>query len=172
MPAILEKKQAEDFISMKNNIIITVLLSVIALVSSCEEDSNSNSTDFFPEVQVNTNVNLLLPQYNSLSLLQGYVYLPEGYRGIILYRTAGDEFVAFDRTCPYNTTTPCSYVIADSSNFTFKCGQYNGSTYEPCCDSRFDASTGIRLSGPAQRSLKQYYTRRTENIIYISSFPF
>lgn len=171
MPVIMGAKQEKDFIIMNNKAVFLIILSLGWMLCSCEDDSEGNNIAFFPEVQVNTSVNILFPQFSSLNLIQGYVYLPEGYRGIVLYRTITDEFVAFDRTCPFNTNNTCAYITVDSNGFYYRCGQYSPS-WTPCCDSRFDVNTGTVVSGSARRGLKQYFTRRDNNIIYISNTPF
>ncbi len=170
MRGTMGAKPVKDFILMNKLILFLCLLPAV-FISSCKDETGDVNSDFFPDVQVNTNINLLLPQYSALSLVQGYVYLPDGYRGVVVYRTIADEFVAFDRTCPYNTSEACAFVSTDSSGFYFRCGQYAPS-FKPCCDSRFDANTGTAVSGPAKRGLKTYFTRRDGNIIYISSIPF
>lgn len=170
MPDTMEEKQERVFTTM-NKLNRFFLLLCVLMIAACKDDNETNNTDFFPEVQVNTNINLRLPQYSNLSLITGHVYLTEGYRGIVVYRTISDEFVAYDRTCPHNTSQACSYVSLDSNNIYLKCGQYNPS-WKPCCDSKFDAATGSYNSGPAKRGLKPYFVRRDGDMIYISSIPF
>jgi len=171
MQVITDVKREKVFMIMSNKNIYILFLFFAFALASCKDDSDGNNTAFFPEVQVNTSVNLLFPQFSALSLIQGYVYLPDGYRGIVLYRTVTDEFVAFDRTCPYNTNNTCAYITVDSTGFYYRCGQYNPN-WTPCCDSKFDANTGMVSVGPARRGLKQYFTRRDGNVIYISNTPF
>ena len=161
-------KQVRGFIPM-NRFYFFILLAVLAL--SCKKSTTDPSQDFFPPVQVNTSVNLLLPQNINLSIAQGYVYLPEGYRGIIVFHTTDDHFVAFDRACPYQTSDSCARISVDSSGVWFRCGTYSPS-WKPCCNSKFDPVYGTVLTLPAKRSLKQYYTSKQDQVIYISSSPF
>jgi hypothetical protein len=79
MPVIMGAKQEKDFIIMNNKAVFLLILSLGWMLCSCEDDSEGNNIAFFPEVQVNTSVNILFPQFSSLNLIQGYVYLPEGY---------------------------------------------------------------------------------------------
>lgn len=150
---------------------LKLIFCVVAFCFACKKNSNNN-TAFFPDVQVDTYVDLNLPPYNTeLALPQSYVYLDNvGYRGIVLYRTINDEFVAFDRTCPYKTSDNCAYVSVDSSNFYYTCGQFSPN-WKPCCNSQFDVRMGAVTRGPAERSLKQYFISRNGSTLHISNTP-
>jgi nitrite reductase/ring-hydroxylating ferredoxin subunit len=138
---------------------------------ACKKDNTQEQTsDFFPPVQVNVSINLAFPQYSDLNNLQGFAYLPEGNKGIIVYHTLDDRFVAFDRTCSYSPNDACAFVSVDSSRIQFRCGQFKPN-FVPCCGSKFEASSGIVQTGPARIALKQYFTARNGNTILISSTP-
>lgn len=47
--------------------------------------------------------------YSGLNTVGGYEYLTGGNRGVVVVRTALNEFVAFDRTCPEDNTSQCSF---------------------------------------------------------------
>ncbi len=162
MQDIMVAKQEKDFIFMnKLSLFFSIALSVF--LSSCKDNNNDGNTSFFPDVQVQVYVDLNLPPYSTdLALPQSYVYLPEGYRGIVLYRTINDEFVAFDRTCPNNTSNTAAYISVDSSSFYFTCGE---------CSSQFDVNMGAVVKGSAKRGLKQYFIRRSGSVIHISNTP-
>jgi nitrite reductase/ring-hydroxylating ferredoxin subunit len=148
------------------------LLCLIAIVCACKDNTKDNTnTEFFPPVQVNTNINLSFPQYADLNNIQGYAYLPEGHRGIVVYHTIDDRFVAFDRTCSFNTDQACAYVSMDSNRVQLRCGQFNPA-FTPCCNSVFDAASGTATSGNAKIPLKQYFTSKQGNVIFISNIPF
>lgn len=152
-----------------NKIFAAILLLLFA--TSCSKDNNSDDGNgFFPPVQVYLSINLLLPSAGPLNQPQGYIYENGGNKGIIVYRTITNDFVAFDRTCPHNPGDACSYVSVDSNATTFRCGQYNPN-WKPCCNSRFDASTGTPIEGAANRSLRGYYCRVDGNTLYVSSTP-
>lgn len=149
-----------------------ILLSVMLMHTTCKKsNSTTTNSDFFSPVYVNTSVDLSFAQYSPLTLLQGYVYITGGNRGIIIYHTIDDQFVAFDRTCPVNTTQTCAFVSMDSVPVRYRCGKPDTSGWKKCCTSTFDAAYGSPLSGEAKRGLKQYYTSKQGNVIYISSSP-
>jgi nitrite reductase/ring-hydroxylating ferredoxin subunit len=168
MPDIMGEKQERGFMTTPR--VIFFLFLFIASSACKDSDTQNTNTDFFPPVQVNTNINLSFPQYSDLNNIQGYAYLTEGYRGIIVYHTIDDRFVAFDRTCSYNTNQACAYVSMDSNRVQLRCGQFNPA-FTPCCNSVFDAASGTVISGNARIPLRQYFTSRQGNVIYISNVP-
>lgn len=165
MQATMVAKQEKGFTLMNK---LGVLVVAVLLSFSCKD--TVNSTDFFTPVQVYININLDLPTYVALSLPQGYVYEAAGNRGVIVYRTIFNEYVAFDRTCPHNPTDACSYVSMDSTSAYYACGQYNPG-WKGCCNSKFDPATGNPLSGPARRALKQYYVKQDGRNLLITNTP-
>ena len=164
------ENQERDFIPM--NRILIAFVSCICLFSGCSKSSNGidPTTDFFPALNVDFYINLSLPSASPLLFPQGWIYQQGGYRGIIVYRNF-DEYLAFDRTCPYKTDSSCSYVSVDSSNTFMRCGQYV-KNFSKCCDSRFYLLNGTVQQGPAIRPLKQYYVRQEGNSLHVTSSPF
>jgi hypothetical protein len=161
-------------------IIKTALLFCLATLCfwACRKDENQNQQgDFFPPVNVDFYVNLNLPGYADLQFTNGYVYEPnQGYkqRGVIIYNTGfegQEKYVAFDRSCPVNVDSSCSYVSVENSTLFFRCGQFSGSTFVNCCGSRFVASNGSQIEGPAKRGLRQYYVRNLGTQLHITATP-
>ena len=171
MPVIMEEKQERVFILMHKIIAISIILFAGICSSSCKKDTVDPTNDFFPPVQVYTSINLLFPAFTDLNNLQGYAYLPEGNRGIVVYHTIDDRYVAYDRTCSFNTKEACAFVSVDSTRVHLKCGQYKPD-FKPCCNSSFDPNSGVVVSGDAKVPLKQYFVSHQGNTITISSSPF
>lgn len=157
-------------------------LTIVLMFASCSKDSNSNSSasnTFFPPVAVNVKILLTDPTYGYLSLQQGgYACVLGGNRGIIIYHTINDDYVAFDRTCPVDPTKDCAYVTMDSSGgLFFKCAQFPNAPYScgrTCttggfCSSKFDAATGFPISGSAKLPLKQYIVKKDATYLYITN---
>ncbi|OYU97661.1 MAG: hypothetical protein CFE21_05055 [Bacteroidetes bacterium B1(2017)] len=165
---------------MKNKIgFFLVLLAAFAFTTCKKDAKNVSNLDFFTQVQVDFYINLDLPLYADLNFANGYVYEKNyGYktRGVIVYNTGftgPDQFVAFDRSCPYKVDSSCSYVSVDSSTLYFRCGQYNGvgGKFNPCCNSKFVASNGSQMSGPADRPLHAYYVSVLGRQLHITNTP-
>lgn len=171
MLVIMDEKLEKDFTRMKNKFIIILLLVSIGYSSCKKANSTTTNSDFFTPVYVYTNIDISFAQYNALQQLQGYVYLTGGYKGIVVYHTIDDQFVAFDRACPVNTDSACAYVSMDSVPIRYRCGVPGTTAWKKCCTSTYDAAYGSPISGEAKRGLKQYYTSKQGTVIYISSAP-
>lgn len=172
MPVIMDEKQNRDFTSMSKWVFILLLLV------SCRKSGtqDQNNVDFFPPVNVDFTVNLSLPSYQALTLPNGYAYEANyGYKGVVIYNTGfsgPEQFVAFDRACPYKTDSSCSKVSIDSTNIYLKCGQFQDGRFVSCCNSRFIAQSGGWVDGPAGRGLRPYYVYQFGgNILRITSVP-
>jgi nitrite reductase/ring-hydroxylating ferredoxin subunit len=110
----------------------------------------------FPTVTVN----LSYPQYQRLKLDGGYVYIEgAGLRGIILYRSGENAFIAYERACPHNPEEECAMVQVDGSSLFL---------VDRCCKSTFNFSDGQPTGGPAQRALLQYRIEITGTTLKIS----
>jgi hypothetical protein len=150
---------------------------LLLFVTCKKNNNNSNQGDFFAPVYVDFFVNLNLPTYSELQFVNGYVIEPgQGYkgRGIIIYNTGFegvDKYVAFDRSCPVNVDSSCSYVSVEKSALFYKCGQFNGATFNACCGSRFAANSGVQVEGPAQRGLRKYFVYDMGNQLHVVAAP-
>lgn len=150
-------------------------LGSLSLVLQCCQKS-TDTTDFFNPVQFKTQLNLNLPQYIGLMAPQGYIYIPEGNKGTVVFHLPQGGFAAYDRTCSYNPNDACAQIIVDSNYSGLRCGNYNtgGHGFKACCQSVFDLNTGTAIQKPASRPLKSYYTSYDEaqRILYVSTNPF
>ena len=141
-------KQVKAFTLMNK---LTCIILLLLFTNQGCKDNNLNNQDFFTPIQVYLNINLSLPSYAPLTIPQGFVYEPGGNRGIIIYRTIYNEYVAFDRTSSF-----------------YRCGQYDP-YWKGCCNSKFDPATGTPIEGAARRALKQYFVRQEGNILFITN---
>lgn len=165
MLATTGAKQGKDFIIMNKLIALVALMGFT--LSNCK-DNTVTSQDFFTPVQVYLNINMSLPSYAPLTIPQGFVYEAGGNKGIIIYRTIYNEYVAFDRTCPNNPTDACSYISMDSTSAFYRCGQYDPS-WKACCNSKFDPATATPIEGAAKRPLKQYIVKQDGNTLIVTN---
>jgi nitrite reductase/ring-hydroxylating ferredoxin subunit len=139
----------------KKILIITGLyiLSLMMLGGSCGKDQPCNQ---YPDTYVN-----IFIQPNTLDFIPdgSYVYLTANppSRGIIVYRPYHDEFLAYERTCPYDpydccnpdNAYDCSALIVESSGIIAK---------DTCCGSRYLLTDGSVIEGPSVCPLYQYQT--------------
>ncbi len=122
---------------------------------SCSKDQ----TGTIPYVYVNFYIQPNSTLYQKLTTIGGWEYITGGYNGIVVYRASQDEFVAFDRACPYDYKNGCRIVVETS--FT--------TTIDSCCGSRFLLNDGSPFKGPASVSLKQYKTSYDGNSLHVSN---
>ena len=114
---------------------------------SCKKD-NINQQLGIPYVKVDSYIFLQSPSGQPLNAVGGWIYLTGGSRGVVIYRRAFDEFVAFDRHCTYHPEETCGKVEVDLTNSVMlKC---------ICCASVFSLIDGSVLKGPASFPLLSY----------------
>ncbi len=111
--------------------------------SGCRKDKEE-----IPVVYVDLYVYSTDPAFSPLNAISGYIYLVGGSKGIVVFRKSQNEFVAYDRHCPYNvaegnvvTVEPSGLILSDSK-----------------CSSKFLFTDGSPNSGPATNLLKRYQT--------------
>ena len=113
------------------------------LLTSCEEKDPYP----IPNVPVNILLNLDLPSYQNLNGPGGWVYIPGGSKGIIVYRNF-DEFIALDRHSTFEASNDCAIVTVDSLNsFVLN---------DSCSTSQYSIMDGTVVTGPAKWGLKRY----------------
>jgi nitrite reductase/ring-hydroxylating ferredoxin subunit len=136
---------------MKKNRFHWIIAFTLVMVSY-----NSYSQAAFPTVTVN----LSYPQYQRLKMDGGYVYIEgAGLRGVILYRSGENAYIAFERACPHHPEESCAIVQVDGSSLYM---------IDHCCKSTFNFSDGQPTGGPAQRPLLQYRIEITGPTLKIS----
>lgn len=129
---------------LKPSLFAIVVLIFVLLVSRCKKDE-----DQIPNAYVNFYIDVTSTQYIGLNNVGGYVYLTGGVRGIIVYRRSVDEFIAYERNCPYQPSNTCALVEVDNSAVM---------AVDSCCGSQFLLLDGSIIQGPATIMLKQYQT--------------
>lgn len=94
--------------------LLVICLGLLLLSSKC----NNQNQHPVPFVPVDITIDIQLPSYSNLQGVGGWTYLNGGSRGIIVYRKAIDEFVAFDRHAPSDPEGSCSIALyPDDQNF-------------------------------------------------------
>lgn len=173
----MAEKPRKGFTIM-NKCIWLLTFGLILVFTGCKkkDTQNQQNTDFFPPVYVDFTVNLALPNYSSLIFPNGYAYENNyGYKGVVIYNTGfggSNQYVAFDRTCPYKPDSACSRVIVDGTNVYLKCGSMVSGSFVPCCNSKFVAQNGGWVDGPAGRGLRQYFVfENGSGFLRITSMP-
>jgi len=134
--------------------IVFFLLALLMLVGTgCKKNE-----DTVPNVEVNMVISTTDPEFNDLNAVGGWIYLLGGSRGIVVYRPSLDEFMAYDRHCPYMPSEACGIVEVDQSGVIAE---------DPCCGSKFILTDGTVAEGPAEVPLKYYQTSFDGNLLHI-----
>lgn len=129
---------------MKQGLLYLILIPLLLINASCSKDE----TDDFPNVSVNLTVYPGTGIFHELGATGGSMTMAGGVNGLLIYRKSINEFLVFDRACPYNPNDPCEQVeVEDQGGFTAK---------DQCCESVFLITTGEKWSGPAPHGLKRY----------------
>ncbi len=136
---------------MKKFVLVAFFLSLI----SCGGDDANNQ--YLPNIAVNVQINLNLPQYSDLLVGGGSAYASGGIKGLIIYNT-GTNYVAFDRACPHLTLQACSQMTIES--IFMVC---------PCDGARFQIIDGAPENGNIRESARFYNVTKNGNTLYIRS---
>lgn len=128
------------------------------LLPGCSKKSE-NANDI-PYVFVNFSINPNSTEYIRLNTVNGSEYLTGGYKGILVFRKSVNEFVSFERACPYDWQSTNARIVIDTSGITAYC---------PVCKSKYILLDGTPYSGPSRYPLKQYQTSYDGNLLYISN---
>ncbi|MDN5283786.1 MAG: hypothetical protein JWR38_60 [Mucilaginibacter sp.] len=111
-----------------------------------------------PSVAVNFEASITDPRLAGLGIAGGAVLLSGyGVAGLVIYRTASGNYVAYDRCSSYQPEKKCA-VTLDATGFTVT---------DPCSGSKFSLSDGTPVKGPATQSLRTYQVITTQFTIQV-----
>ncbi|MFC2101601.1 hypothetical protein ACFLS7_01250 [Bacteroidota bacterium] len=131
-----------------------IFLSVLAF-SSCKKESPQ---PVIPEVYVNFFISPNSTEFLELNAPGGWVTVTGGYRGILIYRLTMDEFLAYERTCPWDPFEEGARIDVDESGTTSMC---------PVCGSKYIVLDGSPFEGPSTYLLKPYHTNYDGNLLFV-----
>ncbi|TGE15955.1 Rieske (2Fe-2S) protein [Hymenobacter elongatus] len=97
-------------------------------------------------------------QNSALRFDNGAVYHAGGVNGLIVVRQNASTYLAFERTCTYQSLDTCARVKI--SPFV--------QLVDPCCKSQFSFQ-GQVSGGPANLPLRRYATALSGNILTITN---
>lgn len=124
---------------------LTLILTLVISNSSCKKDSSEQ----VPNTLVDIELFLNNPSYIDLSVVGGWTYITGGSRGIIVYRSGPEEFIAMDRHCPYEVENN-DQVHVDDTNII--------AVDSLSCGSKFVLTDGSVTQGPSAFPLTRYQT--------------
>lgn len=145
---------------IQRGIFLFCISGLLALVlwSGCKKDEQQEPDNQIPVVPVSISLNPNSTEYIRLNVVSGWENIYGGYRGIIVYRQSINEFVAFERCCPYDWNLTTTKIVVDTSGLTISC---------PNCKSQYLILDGSPYQGPSHYPLKQYQTSYSGEVLYI-----
>ena len=125
---------------MRKSILILIITAICFI--SC-----GKTGDVVPGVAVNFTIPKNDPRMAALNSAGGAVTISGvGVAGLIIYRQASGNYVAYDRCSSYQPEKRCAVTI-DDTGFTVT---------DPCSGSKFSLTDGSPVKAPATRSLRAY----------------
>ncbi|WP_353777437.1 hypothetical protein [Winogradskyella sp. 3972H.M.0a.05] len=137
-----------------------LFVMILTLISCQSDDNGNNNCGLLPNVLVNFEVNLALPQFQNLLTPQNPVVIPgQGVGGLIVMRNFGDSFVAWDNADPNRVFQTCSIMTVQGTIATSNCEDEN----------KYDINTGLPLTEGLSCGLKPYRIQQGGNSLLISN---
>jgi len=146
-------------------IIAAALIALSVFVAACDKDN----ADRQPLPPINLTIDPNSTIYQDLNVVGGWMYLDQQdgaeppSRGIIVYRSSTDLFMAFERTPPFkpdsccnSAQTICTALIVD---FPY--------IFDTCTLSKYLILDGSPIEGPSSMTLGMYYTEYYGDLLYI-----
>lgn len=138
---------------------ILVGLIISIFLSGCSTDDNNRlNNPNLPDLNFRLQLNLDLPEYNSLQYPgNSYSTYSNGIRGIVVYNINNSQYTAFELSDPNHPPNNCSAMQV--TGITAKCQCEDGNEY--------NIVTGELTAGEGQYSLKPYRIERRGNVIEV-----
>jgi len=130
-------------------IVITFGIIAFLIPYSCEDTKKCPRIETGP---VDITIFPNSTEYQELNVIGGWVHLTSRppSKGIIVYRSSQDEFMAYERSCPYHPENPDARVTVDED--------FGNIAKDTVCGSLFILTDGYPIDGPASCPLTQYNT--------------
>lgn len=124
---------------------LILITGLFLLSASCKKNKNHP----VPSMPLDITVYINLPSYNALENVGGWTYVSGGSKGIVVYRSAVDQFVAFDRHSPAEDGSCIEPLETNTDNFL--------QLDDLCSGAKFSLLDGSIISG-SDFGLRQYQT--------------
>lgn len=138
--------------------LIALIIAIITVSACSSDDTRRNRNPYIPSYSFQVELNLNLPSYSDLRYVGGVQYVNlagAGLNGIIVYNRDGNNYSAYEATCPNQIPTTCSRLEID--------GLY---VICPCDNVRYSLIDGF---GPAEWPLVSYRVVKNGDILIISN---
>ena len=153
---------------MKKITAIILLLLIIAIqFSGCKKDDPDSPQLGYVNITINPNSTF----YQEINIVGGWTYLGyndgvrEPSRGIIVYRSSVDLFMAYDRTPPYKPDSCCNGYLDECTALLVD--SYYPFAMDTCTNSKFLLLDGSPVEGPSPLSMIFYRTSYDGQYLHI-----
>ncbi|HLG35940.1 MAG TPA: hypothetical protein VI757_13755 [Bacteroidia bacterium] len=136
---------------------ISIFTVFVLALSNCKKNSSDSDV---PNTLVDITLYLTQYPYSNLNTVGNWLYISGGVRGIVVYTSAPEQFVAIERNCTYQSSNSSAIVSVDSSYAFLE---------DTTCGSKFYLNDASVANGPATVPLKKYNTsyNPTTKILHI-----
>jgi hypothetical protein len=144
---------------MKNFVLVFIIGLVI---TSCKKDDspNDNNPNLLNPL-VSANLNLNLPQYNTLKFPGNSLIVPDqGIKGVVIYNVNDDLYTAFELSDPNHIPSSCSKMTINGIIATCPCTTDSN---------EYDIVTGQHKTNQSLYPMQQYQAVRTGDNIRLSN---
>ena len=157
----MEGNQEKVFMTIHKRITLFISFVIVLGYMSCENDVPVDELPpaTFPDIVID----LGLPAYQNLTRDGGFEPLPQGLRGIILYRENASTYHAIEQNCTYLPFEAGSTVNVDPNNPSL--------LRDASCGSIFTLPDVFPGGGPAVLPLRKYSVTLNGRILTITSEP-
>lgn len=139
---------------------IILFFTLNFLLISCSDDDEIRNNPYLPNLRVNLQLDLSLPQYNALNFPgNSFVTYNYGINGIVVYNLNNDQYMAFELTDPNHIPQSCSVLEVKATEAICSCNDGN----------KYTIITGQRITGEGEYPLKPYRAVRIGNILEITN---
>lgn len=142
------------FLKMKK--LIALFIVIIAISGCSKEERRRNTNPNIPNYKVDFELNLNLPLYSDLKYVNQAKLITingAGVNGVIVFNTDGNNYNAFEATCPNQIPTTCSRLKIE--------GIY---AVCPCDDVKYSLFDGF---GQAEWPMLSYRVEKRGDILRI-----
>ena len=139
-----------------------VIIYVLLIFVNCQKNS-INKNPYIPDLKFDYDINLNLPEYDNLKFVGGTKIIDRiGYKGVIVFNLNGNNFLAWEASCPNEIPSNCSKTKIEG---VLAVCEYNENKYSLATGQIILDKTSTKKYFP----LVNYGIIKTGNILKISN---
>ena len=101
-----------------------VIINLFLIFVNCQK-SSINKNPYIPDLKFDYDINLNLPEYDDLKYVGGAKIIDRiGYKGVIIFNLNGNNFLAWEASCPNQIPSSCSKTKIEGVLAVCQCNGY------------------------------------------------